>query len=217
MIEARTRFGASYSIRYSSTESGGVGTGTAFDAPDAEALHTVGRPRPGMDIAIRDAKGHDLECGEVGEVCIRSGAVMEGYWNNPAATAEALRDGWLHTGDLGVLDDTGCLTLAGRSKEMYIRGGYNVYPMEVEAVLCEHPGVREVAITPRPDDVMGEVGVAIVVPANPSAPPTLDDLRAFATDRLAAYKLPESISIANSLPLTPGHKLDRRALAIHSA
>jgi len=181
VTEARARFGATYSIRYSSTESGGVGTGTAFDAPDAEALHTVGRPRPGMAIAIRDAEGRDLPAGEVGEVCIRSDAVMAGYWNDPVATAEALRDGWLHSGDLGVLDGTGCLALVGRSKEMYIRGGYNVYPMEVEAVLGEHAGVREVAIVPRPDDVMGEVGVAVVVPTDPSAPPTIDELRAFAT------------------------------------
>lgn len=215
VTEARARFDAAYSIRYSSTESGGVGTGTAFDAPDAEALHTVGRPRPGMGIAIRDADGRDVGTGEVGEVCIRSGAVMAGYWGDLIATAEAIRDGWLHTGDLGVLDDTGCLTLAGRSKEMYIRGGYNVYPMEVEAVLGEHPAVREVAIVPRSDDVMGEVGVAVVVPMDPASPPSIDDLRAFATDRLAGYKLPEAIALADSLPLTAGHKLDRKTLVRH--
>jgi acyl-CoA synthetase (AMP-forming)/AMP-acid ligase II len=95
---------------------------------------------------------------------------------------------------------------------MYIRGGYNVYPMEVEAVLGEHSAVREVAVVPRPHDVMGEVGVAVVVPVDPSAPPTIDDLRAFAADRLAGYKLPEAITVVDSLPLTPGHKLDRRAL-----
>ncbi len=213
VLEARARFGAGYSIRYSSTESGGVGTGTAFDAPDDEALHTVGRPRPGMDLEIRDDEGHPLPAGEVGEVCIRSGAVMDRYWNDPEATAATLRDGWLHTGDLGLLDDSGCLTLAGRKKEMYIRGGYNVYPMEVEAVLGDHPGVEQVAVVPRPDPVMGEVGVAAVVPAPGADAPNLASLRAFAVDRLAGYKLPEELILVESLPLTPGQKLDRRALA----
>ena len=123
-------------------------------------------------------RGPPLPVGEVGEVCIRSGAVMARYWNDPEATAATLRDGWLRTGDLGLLDDSGCLTLAGRKKEMYIRGGYNVYPMEVEAVLGDHPGVAQVAIVPRPDPVMGEVGVAAVVPTacrrpGPGVPPRL--------------------------------------------
>lgn len=210
--EACRRFNASYSIRYSSTESGGVGTGTAFDAPDAEALHTVGRPRAGMDIDIRDDHDRSLPVGEVGEVCIRSGAVMSAYWNDPDATAVALRDGWLYTGDLGSLDNSGCLTLAGRSKEMFIRGGYNVFPMEVEAVLCQHPAVAGVAVAPRLDPVMGEIGVAVVIPVDPATPPTLDGLREFAVDQLAKYKLPEVLVIVDALPLTPGHKLDRRAL-----
>lgn len=211
--EARKRFGARYSIRYSSTESGGVGTGTAFDAPDAEALNTVGRPRPGMDLEIRDDNDCLVAVGDIGEVCIRSGAVMSGYWNDPTATEATLRSGWLHTGDLGLLDATGCLQLVGRSKEMFIRGGYNVYPMEVEAVLGKHPLVAEVAVAPRPDPVMGEIGVAMVVPYDPEVPPTLEDLRAFATDRLAKYKLPEDLVVVTALPLTPGHKLDRRALS----
>lgn len=211
--EARTRFGAAYSIRYSSTESGGVGTGTAFGAPDTEALQTVGRPRPGMDLEIRDDNDRPVAAGDIGEVCIRSGAVMSGYWNDPIATAAALRAEWLHTGDLGLLDAVGCLHLVGRSKEMFIRGGYNVYPMEVEAVLGEHPLVAEVAVAPRPDPVMGEVGVAVVVSSDAAVPPTLEELRAFATDRLAKYKLPEDLVVVAALPLTPGHKLDRQALA----
>jgi acyl-CoA synthetase (AMP-forming)/AMP-acid ligase II len=204
--EARERFGAAYSIRYSSTESGGVGTGTAFDAPDEEALYTVGRPRPPVELEIRD-----------GEVCLRSPTVMAGYWRDPAATAEALRDGWLHTGDLGSIDDAGCLRLVGRAKEMFIRGGYNVYPLEVEAVLSQHPAVAEVAVAPRPDEVMGEIGVAVVVPRDATLPPSLDDLRAFAADRLAAHKLPEALRLVAALPLTAMQKLDRRALAAHES
>src|SRR3954462_11603206 len=96
---------------------------------------------------------------------------------------------------------------------MYVRGGYNVYPMEVEAVLAAHPAIADVAVAPRPDDLMGEVGVAVVVAREGHAPPTLDELRAFAEDRLARYKLPESVVVVDALPLTPMEKLDRRALA----
>ena len=213
--EARRRFGAAYSIRYSSTESGGVGTGTAFDADDEEALHTVGRPRAGIDLAIRDEEGHDLPVGEVGEVCLRSGAVMDRYWRDPEATAATLVDGWLHTGDLGYRDEAGCLRLAGRRKEMYIRGGYNVYPMEVEAVLASHPAVADVAVAPRPDPVMGEIGVAVVVARHAEDPPTLDDLRRHARERLSAHKLPEALRLVDGLPLTTGQKVDRAALAAH--
>lgn len=209
--EARKVFGAAYSIRYSSTESGGVGTGTAFDADDEEALHTVGRPRTGVEVSIRD-EGREVPAGEVGEVCLRSGAVMARYWDDPEATAHALRDGWLHTGDLGRIDERGLLRLAGRRKEMYIRGGYNVYPMEVESALADHPAITDVAIVAVEDDALGERGVAVVVPADPSAPPTLEDLRAHLRPRVAKYKFPEGLRFVDSLPLTPMQKIDRRAL-----
>ena len=154
--EARERFGAGYSIRYSSTESGGVGTATAFDADDDE-IHTCGLPRPGVEIRIDPDND---------EVLLRSAAVMAGYWRDPELTATTLdADGWLRTGDLGELDDNGCLRLVGRTTDMYIRGGYNVHPQEVEAVLLEHPAVADVAMVPRADPVMGEIGVAVVVVA----------------------------------------------------
>lgn len=210
--EARERFAADYSIRYSSTESGGCGTGTAFDADDEEALCTVGRPRGGIEVGIYGGVGKPLPDGEVGEVWLRSPTVMVGYWQDPEATAAALRDGWLRTGDLGRIDERGLLRLAGRLKEMFIRGGYNVYPAEVESVLADHPGVAEVAVVPRPDDVMGELGVAVVVPTDRNRPPTLDDVRAFLEPRLARYKLPEAIRIVDELPLTPMQKIDRRRL-----
>jgi acyl-CoA synthetase (AMP-forming)/AMP-acid ligase II len=214
--EAQERFGAAYSIRYSSTESGGLGTAVAPGAPDDEVLNTVGRPRPGTDIEIRDG-ARRVPDGETGAVCIRSGAVMSGYWNDPDATADTLRDGWLYTGDLGYIDGQGCLRLVGRSKEMFIRGGYNVFPMEVEAVLSAHPAVRDIAVVPRPDPVMGEIGVAVVVPRDPAAPPSLEALRAFATGQLATWKLPEDVRIVDSLPLTAVQKLDRRSLAAAEA
>jgi len=212
VAEARARFDAAYSIRYSSTESGGVGTGTAFDAPDDEALHTVGRPRSGMGLAIRDENGRNGPAGAVGEVCLRSDAAMDRYWDDPVATARALRHGWLHTGDVGWIDEAGCLHLVGRDSDMYLRGGENVFPAQVEAVLTNHPLVRDIAIAPCPDDVMGNRGVAVVVPADAGHPPTLDELRAFAADDLARFELPEDLEIVDALPLTAGHKLDRRAL-----
>ena len=170
--EARRRLGAPYSIRYSSTESGGVGCATAFDADDEEALHTVGRPRSGVEVQIRDEDECPVPVGEVGRVCLRSPCVMVGYWREPAATADVLRDGWLHTGDLGMADEEGRLRLVGRSSEMFIRGGYNVFPQEVEAVLGTHPDVAAAVVVPRPDPVMGEVGVAMVVAADPGRPVT---------------------------------------------
>jgi acyl-CoA synthetase (AMP-forming)/AMP-acid ligase II len=211
--EARRRFGAGYSIRWSSTESGGVGTGTAPDAPDHEALHTVGRPRPGILVEVRGDGGEVLGPDEVGTVWLHSEATMTGYWRDDEATAATLVDGWLRTGDLGRLDATGCLTLAGRQGEMFIRGGYNVFPSEVVAVLADHPGVADVAVVARPDDVLGEIGVAVVVPTDPASPPTLAELRAGASDRLAHHKLPEDLVVLESLPLTAMQKLDRRALA----
>jgi acyl-CoA synthetase (AMP-forming)/AMP-acid ligase II len=211
--EAKRRFGAAYSIRWSSTESGGVGTGTATDAPDHEALHTVGRPRPGIEIEVRGADDRPLPHGEVGAVWIRSDASMSGYWGNPEATAEALVDGWLRTGDLGSVDATGLLSLAGRQGEMFIRGGYNVFPSEVSGVLASHPGVADVVVIPRPDAVLGEIGVAVVVPADASAPPTLDSLRHHAQDRLAHHKLPEDLVLVDEIPLTAMQKVDRRRLS----
>jgi acyl-CoA synthetase (AMP-forming)/AMP-acid ligase II len=209
--EARQRLGAAYSIRYSSTESGGCGTGTAFDADDDEALFTVGKPRGGIEVRV-----HAPDDG-VGEVWLRSPTTMAGYWRDEAATAEALvqHDGgtWLRTGDLGTIDDRGNLRLAGRSKELFIRGGYNVYPAEVEAVLADHPLVREVVVVPRPDDVMGELGVAVVVPVDPAVPPSLEDLRRHGEGRLARYKLPEAVRVVEEIPLTPMQKVDRATLA----
>ncbi|MEO7572802.1 MAG: AMP-binding protein [Acidimicrobiales bacterium] len=209
--EARERFDAGYSIRYSSTESGGCGTGTAPDADEEEALFTVGRPRGGIEVAIRDDDG-PLPADEVGQIWLRSPTAMVEYRGDPEATAHALAEGWLRTGDLGYLDGRGLLSLAGRQSEMYIRGGYNVYPAEVEGVLADHPLVAEVVVVPRPDDVMGELGVAVVVASDPGRPPTLAELRSFLEPRLSHHKLPEAVRVLDALPLTAMQKVDRRAL-----
>ncbi len=128
------------------------------------------------------------------------------------ATAAFSAAGAVRTGDLGWVDDDGRLRLVGRSNEAYVRGGENVFPQEVEAVLAEHAGVAEVAVAHRADDVWGQVGVAVVVAADPGAPPTVDELRAHARDRLAGFKLPEDVLVVDALPRTPMEKLDRRAL-----
>ena len=203
VAEARERFGAAYSIRYSSTESGGVATGTAFDADDEEALYTVGRPRRGVSVRVAPD----------GEVHLRSPAVMAGYWRDPVATSTAFTDdGWLRTGDGGVLDDRGFLRITGRLDDAWIRGGYNVQPAPVEAALGTHPDVAAVAVVPRDDAVMGQVGVAVVVLRHAARPPSLDSLRDHARGLLAHHQLPEAVVVVDALPLTAGDKVDRRAL-----
>ena len=210
--EARRRFGARLATRYSCTEAG-IGLGTAFDDPDDDAIISVGRPHASVELSLRNGDGEPVSGDEVGEVCLRSPAVMSGYWRDPDQTRAAFTpDGFVRTGDLGWVDDLGRLRLVGRSKEMYVRGGYNVYPVEVESVLSTHPDVAAIAVVPRADDVMGEIGVAAVVPSDPSRPPSLAELRDFAAPHIAAYKLPDAVHVVDALPLTVGEKVDRRAL-----
>lgn len=210
--EARERFDAGVSVRFSSTETGGCGTGTALDDPIGEE-YGVGRPRGPITVHIRDEDGRDLPLGEVGEICVASPTVMSGYYRNDEATSAVFcADGAVRTGDLGRLDGDGRLHLAGRAKEMYVRGGYNVYPGEVEAVLLDHPAVAGVAVVATPDPVMGELGTAVIVVRKGAAAPDLDDLRTFARDRVASYKLPDAVRVIDELPLTAMDKIDRRAL-----
>jgi acyl-CoA synthetase (AMP-forming)/AMP-acid ligase II len=163
---------------------------------------------------------------EVGRVRLRSGAVMRGYvgdrasgqFIDGAATAQVLDDqGWITTGDLGWVGADGNLRLVGRVAEMYIRGGYNVYPAEVEAVLGGHPGVGEVAVVGVPDPVLGEIGAAVIV-AVPGVPtPDLAELRALSISRLADYKAPDRLVVVDQLPLTAMAKVDKRALSARLA
>ncbi|MFI5045225.1 MAG: class I adenylate-forming enzyme family protein [Acidimicrobiales bacterium] len=216
--EAKERLGVGYSIRYSSTESGGVGIGTAFDAPDAEMFHTVGRPRPGVEIRIVTDDGLDAEPDVVGELRLRSPAMMDSYLGDPDATAATFDEqGFLRTGDLARWSTEpgaeGCIALAGRRTDMYIRGGYNVFPLEVESALGDHPALAGIGIVARPDPTMGEIGVAAIVANDPGTAPTLEELRAHGAERLARHKLPEALVVVDALPLTAAQKLDRAALA----
>jgi acyl-CoA synthetase (AMP-forming)/AMP-acid ligase II len=214
---AREGFGAAVAVRYSCTEAG-VGTGTAFTDPPDDAERTVGRPQPGVELLLLDDQDAPVAPGDVGSICFRSPATMSGYWRAPELTEAAIVQsgdarGAVRTGDLGWVDGGGRLRLVGRAKEMYVRGGENVYPMEVEGVLASHPAVAEVAVVPRADDVWGEVGVAVVVARDSSVAPSLADLRMHAGTHLAAFKLPDDVVLVDALPLTPMEKVDRRALA----
>lgn len=221
MVDAmRERFHAPVVVRYTSTEAC-VSTGTSLDDPDEVICNTVGTPGAGVELELRLDEGRGrvvqpTETGdtEVGTVCLRSRAIMRGYWQEPVLTADAIdEDGWLLTGDLGFLDARGDLHLAGRSTEMYIRGGYNVYPIEVENHLGQHELVDRVAVTGTPAPVLGEIGVAFVVPTDAANPPTLEQLRTWCNERLASYKAPDALVLLSELPLTAMSKIDKRALA----
>jgi len=212
VLEIKRRLGVPVVVRYTSTEAA-LTTGTRPNDADDVVAHTVGVPAPNVEVEIVDEGGGPVAAGEVGAVRVRSAAVMRGYWNDPEQTRAVLSpDGWLLTGDLGRLDADGNLVLAGRRTEMYVRGGYNVYPTEVEAVLGGHPAVGAVAVVGVPDAVLGEIGLAAVVPEGPAAP-SLDELRAWCTARIADYKAPDRLVVVDELPLTAMMKVDKAAVA----
>ena len=215
--EAKERFQAGWTQRYSLTETGACGCYTWIDASEEEMLYTVGRPRPGITVDIRDSDGNPLPDGETGDVWFDSPTNIRDYWRNPAATRQVMRGRWLNSGDRGFLDDEGRIRLMGRGGDAYSRGGYVIYPKEAEHVLSWHPQVAQIAIVPRPDEVMGAIGVAIVVPHDVSHPPTLDDLRTFGAEHIAKFKLPEALRIVESLPLTAMLKIDKRVLIAHES
>jgi acyl-CoA synthetase (AMP-forming)/AMP-acid ligase II len=165
-----------------------------------------------MEISI-GAQSGEAGPGEVGQVRIRGGCIMRGYWNAPELTRQAFdEERWLVSGDLGYLRDDGNLVIVGRATDMYIRGGYNVYPAEVEAVLALHPAVAAVSVVGAPAPRIGEIGVAFVVPADPQAPPALEQLRALVVGELADYKAPDRLEIVDRLPVNAMLKVDKKGL-----
>ncbi len=208
----RTRLGRPIVVRYACTESSTM-TGTAPDDPPEVLLNTVGRPLPGVELVVVDEDLREVAPGETGIIRMRTRCQMRGYWNDPERTAETMApDGWILTGDLGRFRPDGNLVLCGRRTEMYIRGGYNVYPLEVEHALSEHPGVERVAVLGHEAPTIGEIGVAFIVPVDPATPPTRDELRAWCRGRLADYKAPDRVEVVGELPLTSMLKVDKAAL-----
>ena len=199
-------------VRYAMTESPSI-SGTEPDDADEIRARTVGRAQAGMEIRVLDEEGRPCELGEVGDVEVRGGCVMRGYWGAPELTTEVLRPGgWLRTKDTGFLDEGGNLSLVGRRTEMYIRKGYNVYPLEVENLLLERPDLREVAIIGAAHETYGEAGVAFLVPAAGHPAPAPGELTAFVRARLAPYKAPDESRVVVALPRTAMLKIDKDAL-----
>jgi long-chain acyl-CoA synthetase len=172
---------------------------------------SVGLPIPGTELEIRDGDGRVLPAGEIGEICVRSPGVMRGYWHSPEATAEAVADGWLHTGDVGRVDDEGYLYIVDRKKDLIIRGGFNVYPRDVEDALVEHPAVQIAAVVGRPSERHGEEVVAFVS-LKDGADVTPEDLIEWARGRIGGYKYPREVHVIDAIPVTAVGKLDRKAL-----
>jgi HIP---CoA ligase len=177
---------------------------------------TSGRAIPDVEVRIVDGSGLEVERGVAGEIVVRGYNVMQGYFNDDEATAEAIdSDGWLHTGDVGTMDDEGNVAITDRLKDMYVCGGFNVYPAEIEGVLRQHPGVAQVSVIGVADHRMGEVGLAVVVPTPESDPTeTRDELVDWARSQLANYKLPRRVEIIEALPLNASGKVLKRELRV---
>jgi long-chain acyl-CoA synthetase len=176
-----------------------------------ERAGSVGLPVPGTEVRLEDDEGNEVATGEVGEICARSPGVMKGYWNAPEVTREALRDGWLHTGDLGYRDSDGYLYIVDRKKDLIIRGGFNVYPRDIEDALLEHPAVQTAGVIGRPDPRHGEEIVAFVS-LRPGAELAGHELVDWARQRIGGYKYPREVVVIDTVPLTPVGKVDRKAL-----
>jgi long-chain acyl-CoA synthetase len=183
----------------------------ASNPAGAELRGSVGLPVPGSELRIVDPAGAALPPGEVGEITIRSPAVMRGYWRSPETTAEAIRDGWLHTGDLGYVDQQGYLFIVDRKKDLIIRGGFNVYPRDVEDALLEHPALAMAAVVGRPDQRTGEEVVAFVS-LQPGSEASPEALIGWAREHIGGHRYPRELYIVDTVPLTAVGKVDRKQL-----
>jgi HIP---CoA ligase len=192
---------------YGLTETTGIVSMCRHDDDPEIIAHTSGRPIPGVEMKIVDADGNEVPTGEQGEIVARGFQVMIGYFDNPEATAETIdADGWLHTGDVGYVDAANNVTITDRIKDMFIVGGFNAYPAEIEGLMLDHPDVAQVAIVGVPDARMGEVGMAFVVPtAGHTADP--DEILAWAREHMANFKVPRHLEVVDALPLNASGKV----------
>jgi acyl-CoA synthetase (AMP-forming)/AMP-acid ligase II len=192
---------------YGLTETTGIATMCRHDDDPETISQTAGRPIPGLELRIVADDGADLGPGEAGEVVLRGFNVMKGFFNDPDATAETIdEDGWLKTGDIGVVDERGNLRITDRKKDMFIVGGFNAYPAEIENLMLAHPAVGQVAVVGVPDQRLGEVGVAFVVP-RPGATVEPDEMIAWCREKMANYKVPRQIVVTDALPLNASNKV----------
>jgi long-chain acyl-CoA synthetase len=185
----------------------------SFNPPQRRKPGSIGIAVPGVEMAVVADDGTPVPAGEVGEIVIRGHNVMKGYWNRPEATAAAIVDGWFHSGDLAKIDPDGYFFIVDRMKDMIIRGGYNVYPREIEEVLYQHPAVREAAVIGVPDDYFGEE-VAAVISLRSGADATPAQLVSFVKDSVAAYKYPRRLWIVDDLPKGPTGKILKRQITV---
>ncbi len=181
------------------------------DGPLSRRLGSCGRARSGVQVRILDEEDHTCATGEVGEICIRGGSVMKGYWERPDETADTLRGGWLHTGDIGKMDEDGYVYILDRTKDMVISGGLNIYPREIEEALLTHPFISEACVFGVPDDKWGEALRAHLVPVDGTVL-SEDEVIAYVGERLAGYKKPKAVEFVDALPKTVYGKLDKRAV-----
>ena len=196
---------------YGMTECGSISMCRAGDSVE-RISNTCGRPMPGLQVKCVDDNGREVSTGEAGEILVRGRGIMLGYLDDPQATAEAIdRDGWLHTGDVGVLDAQGYLRITDRKKDIFISGGFNCYPAEIEKLLCEHPAVQAAAVIGIADERLGEVGKAYLV-LRPGAQTDAATLIAWARENMANFKVPRSIEICADLPRNAAGKVLRTAL-----
>ena len=193
---------------YGLTETSAIVSG---NRPGRVRAGSVGEALPGVELRIVDDADATVPAGEVGEICCRSPFVMLGYWHAPELTADALRGGWFHTGDLGDLDGDGYLSIVDRKKDLIIRSGFNVFPRDVEDALLEHPAVAAAGVVGRRDVKHGEEVVAFVE-LRSGTETSEGELVAFGKERIGGYKYPREVHIVPSLPLTPVGKLDRKSL-----
>ena len=185
----------------------------SFNLPERRRPGSIGSPVPGIEFRIVDDAGNDVPDGDPGEIVIRGHNVMKGYWGKPEATEAAIKDGWFHSGDVARRDEDGFYFIVDRKKDMIIRGGYNVYPREIEEVLYEHPAVAEAAVIGMPHAELGEE-VAAVVALKPGGSATPDELRDYVKGKVAAYKYPRRVEIVDALPKGPTGKILKREITL---
>jgi len=174
-------------------------------------LSSAGRPALGVELKILNENGQPVKPGEIGEICIRSNKMIKEYWKKPQDTAEAIVNGWLHTRDMGTIDEEGYVYIIDRKSDMIISGGFNIYPREVEEVIMTHPAVSEVAVIAVPDDTWGEAVKAMVV-LKPGARITEEEIINFCKENLASYKKPKTVEFIKEIPKTAYNKVDRKSL-----